>query len=1002
MAVFDPTKPEAGHATTQSVRDNFNALKDLSDDIREDVDEIIALGPSLQFGSVAAMRDYTGPSGIMADLATGRAARLLGYYAAGDGGGGTFRWDATSSATPNPGTVFQPTAGGVGRWLRVIETPRNYDFLWFGAKGDSVTDDYDAIMATIDAAKAAGAGVEFSCGDYAVRQRVVINGSGIDPDGTPAGEKTAVHCFKGQGRQPFVARFIALASGTWPDGHAVICGRNLALKTVDNFAIQANGVADVGLDLEWRGTVDGVPGSSAPSCGNTFTNFVVENAKSLGINLDQAADCKISTILYRGGAPAVGISMRLPGGGIWADNIFCANGRFRISCQNSGILNSGFFNGIEIIDEALNDNYFGSSHIYPYTPRKTLAANPFTTTNGSATVTVTWPGHGLVNGNFVELAGCVDTNGILAANLNTTAAAPRAITYVDDNSFTIVAGGAATSTGAAGGSTVAATGRGWSVWSSVLAGSGPRSLTMTACYLNTLGVAGQKHFAGRWLNGAHITGGRIGNNAGAPTDSDVYFDTAHWTVASTDGTPPMFFFNNVGFSVDRPVSVANKVLVGFNGMMQGSAVAANSFPLFEHPGQFHLPNADVDEPIKIGPLPTYLWSDAQGHLRVRPLAGDPTIDNDGFRLLERMVGSSDPNGVATPTMQGCLLVDTTNARVHVAYNTTINSWAEIARLQRGTASPIGSITPTSGGVIFFDSTNSKTYISKGTTNADWIDLSVSFGTMAGQNANSVAITGGTITGITDLAIADGGTGQSTAYAAKDALTIKGADMASAATVDLATATGDYVEVTGNTTITALGTMAAGVRKTMRFTGAPTLTHNATSLIIPGASNIVLSAGNVIEVLSLGSGNWAVVGYSSAGFNATQLVAGTIPDARLPTSQAGKTFTSSVILSGSGTLYRDTATDAISAAGTTQGAATALTSGVNNVTTVAAGADGVRLPATAVGAKVVVWNNDAADTLNVYPASGSSINAGAADAAVTITAGQARTFYAITATKWLTI
>tara|TARA_R110000803_G_scaffold62961_1_gene123424 strand:- start:53 stop:880 length:828 start_codon:yes stop_codon:yes gene_type:complete len=35
------------------------------------------------------------------------------------------------------------------------------------------------------------------------------------------------------------------------------------------------------------------------------------------------------------------------------------------------------------------------------------------------------------------------------------------------------------------------------------------------------------------------------------------------------------------------------------------------------------------------------------------------------------------------------------------------------------------------------------------------------GTMSSQNATSVAITGGTITGITDLTVADGGTGQST-------------------------------------------------------------------------------------------------------------------------------------------------------------------------------------------------------------------------------------------------
>lgn len=48
------------------------------------------------------------------------------------------------------------------------------------------------------------------------------------------------------------------------------------------------------------------------------------------------------------------------------------------------------------------------------------------------------------------------------------------------------------------------------------------------------------------------------------------------------------------------------------------------------------------------------------------------------------------------------------------------------------------------------------------------------GTMATQNANNVAITGGSITGITDLAVADGGTGASTAAGARTNL---GADNA---------------------------------------------------------------------------------------------------------------------------------------------------------------------------------------------------------------------------------
>lgn len=55
------------------------------------------------------------------------------------------------------------------------------------------------------------------------------------------------------------------------------------------------------------------------------------------------------------------------------------------------------------------------------------------------------------------------------------------------------------------------------------------------------------------------------------------------------------------------------------------------------------------------------------------------------------------------------------------------------------------------------------------TNID-VTTVAGLGTMSTQNATAVAITGGTITGITDLTIADGGTGQSTAQLAINALT----------------------------------------------------------------------------------------------------------------------------------------------------------------------------------------------------------------------------------------
>jgi hypothetical protein len=72
---------------------------------------------------------------------------VLGYYAEGDGGGGTFYWDATSTATDNGGTIFK-AAPTTGRWLRVYSGAVSVK--WFGVIGDGVTDDYAALQGLFD------------------------------------------------------------------------------------------------------------------------------------------------------------------------------------------------------------------------------------------------------------------------------------------------------------------------------------------------------------------------------------------------------------------------------------------------------------------------------------------------------------------------------------------------------------------------------------------------------------------------------------------------------------------------------------------------------------------------------------------------------------------------------------------------------------------------------------------------------------------------------------
>src|SRR6185503_3902719 len=68
-----------------------------------------------------------------------------------------------------------------------------------------------------------------------------------------------------------------------------------------------------------------------------------------------------------------------------------------------------------------------------------------------------------------------------------------------------------------------------------------------------------------------------------------------------------------------------------------------------------------------------------------------------------------------------------------------------------------------------------------------------------------------------------------------ALGTKGANIASASTVDLSAATGDFIDITGTVAITSFGPAPAGAYRTLRFTSALSLVYNATSMMLPGGS-----------------------------------------------------------------------------------------------------------------------------------------------------------------------
>lgn len=120
-----------------------------------------------------------------------------------------------------------------------------------------------------------------------------------------------------------------------------------------------------------------------------------------------------------------------------------------------------------------------------------------------------------------------------------------------------------------------------------------------------------------------------------------------------------------------------------------------------------------------------------------------------------------------------------------------------------------------------------------------------------------------------------------------------------------------------------------------------------------------------------------------------------------TVPAGKTGTSTEDQRQNKRVYalELSATDALTALAGGAQAGTALTHGINRVTTVASAADSVQLPKAAAGAVVVVINAAAANAMAVFPQTGEIINALSANASLSVAANKAIMFFCAVDGTW---
>lgn len=258
-------------------------------------------------------------------------------------------------------------------------------------------------------------------------------------------------------------------------------------------------------------------------------------------------------------------------------------------------------------------------------------------------------------------------------------------------------------------------------------------------------------------------------------------------------------------------------------------------------------------------------------IRVIGASGTGVIIPNGATCLVYCDGTNFVNGLSGSagnfSVAGNVSVTGT-----ITGNVSATNITASANLASANASFSGTVTaPTAA-----NGTNNTVVATTAFVNAAVTAVSSTLGTMATQNANNVSITGGSITGITDLAVADGGTGQSS-YTDGQLLignssgnTLTKATLTAGSGVSITNGAGAItiastaISASSNTPTSGYITLANGtIMQWGQVTGTASSQSISYPIVFP--TNVVSITAQFASTGSTGTSSWAVNSYTTSGF-----------------------------------------------------------------------------------------------------------------------------------------